>query len=138
MDFAPYVHFSGNCEEALAFYVKVLNGKISFKHTYGESPMAGMVPADFGNKIMHATLEFGGHRLYACDAPPDRQGTIQGITLSIGTSEPAESEKIFHALSEGGNVTMPFQKTFWSAGFGMFNDKFGVAWMVNTEQQPQA
>ena len=134
MEFAPYVHFSGNCAEALAFYVKVLNGKIAFTHTYGDSPMASMVPADYAGKIMHATFDFEGGRLYACDAPPDRQGKIQGITLSIGAKDAAEAEKIFNALSQGGNVAMPFQQTFWSAGFGMFNDRFGVAWMVNTEQ----
>uniref|UniRef100_A0A7V4XR34 VOC family protein n=1 Tax=Acidobacterium capsulatum TaxID=33075 RepID=A0A7V4XR34_9BACT len=134
MEFAPYVHFSGNCAEALAFYVKVLHRKISFAHTYGDSPMASMVPADYAGKIMHATFDFEGGRLYACDAPPDRHGKIQGITLSIGAKDAAEAKKIFHALSQGGNVTMPFQQTFWSAGFGMFDDKFGVAWMVNTEQ----
>jgi PhnB protein len=134
MEFAPYLHFSGNCAEALAFYSKVLNGKTSFVQTYGESPMAGMVPADYAGKIMHATFDFDGHRLHACDAPPDRHGKIQGITLSIGTNDPAASEQLFHALSEGGSITLPFQKTFWSAGFGMFGDKFGVAWMVNTEQ----
>ena len=137
MDLAPYLHFSGNCEEAFQFYAQALNGKITFIHTYGESPMSGMVPPEYSKKIMHATLEFGGNRLYACDAPPDRQGKMQGITLSMETSDPAESEKIFQTLVEGGTETMPFQKTFWSPGFGMLKDKYGVPWMVNTTQ-PQA
>lgn len=134
MELAPYLHFSGNCEEAIAFYAKILNGKIIYRGTYGESPMAKMVPAEYGGKIMHATIELDGRHLYCCDAPPDRQGKMQGITISIETKNVTESEKIFNALSEGGNIEMPFQKTFWSAGFGMFQDKFGVPWMINTHE----
>jgi PhnB protein len=37
-------------------------------------------------------------------------------------------------LAEDGKINMPFQKTFWSSGFGMAVDRFGIPWMVNTEQ----
>ena len=57
----------------------------------------------------------------------------QGIYVSISVA-PADAERIFNALAEGGNVSMPFQKTFWSPGFGMVVDRFGTPWMVNSEQ----
>ena len=58
-----------------------------------------------------------------------------GINVSIHVKETAKAERIFKALSEGGEVQMAFQKTFWSQGFGMCIDRFGIPWMINTEEQ---
>lgn len=135
MELAPYLNFSGKCEEAFHFYAKILDGRITFISYFGDSPMADRVGPEFAKKVMHATLEFNGGHLYGCDAPPERQAKMQGFSLSLETSSPAESEKFFQTLAEGGTVTMPFQKTFWSPGFGMVKDKYGVPWMVNTYQQ---
>jgi PhnB protein len=55
--------------------------------------------------------------------------------VSIHVKDLAEGERIFKALAENGTVTMPFEKTFWSPGFGMCVDQFGIPWMVNTEGQ---
>lgn len=131
MTLTPYLHFSGNCEEAFQFYKKALSGKITYIGYYGDSPMADHFGPDFAKKVMHITLEFGGQLLHGCDAPSDMQGKMQGITLCVEDSDLVASEKLFQSIAEGGNITMPFQKTFWSAGFGMLNDKFGVPWMVN-------
>jgi len=54
--------------------------------------------------------------------------------VSITLEAPADAERVFGALADLGNITMPFQKTFWSQGFGMVVDRFGVPWMVNTAQ----
>lgn len=137
MKLTPYLHFSGNCEEAFHFYEKVLNGKITYIGYYGNSPMADRVGSDFAKKVMHITLEFDGQLLHGCDAPPDMQGQLQGITLCLEGADLAQAEKRFQSISEGGHVTMPLQKTFWSTGFGMFEDKFGVPWMINCAQ-PQS
>jgi len=134
MELAPYLNFSGNCEEAFHFYAKVLNGKITYIQHFGDSPMADRVGPDFAKKVMHATLEFEGRHLYGCDAPPDMQSPMKGFALSLETASPEESEKLFQAIADGGTITMPFQKTFWSSGFGMLKDKYGVPWMVNTYQ----
>lgn len=134
MELAPYLNFSGNCEEAFQFYAKALNGKITYIGYFEDSPMADRVGPDFAKKVMHAALEFEGRHLYGCDAPPEQQAKMQGFAISLETSSPAESEKLFQTLAEGGAVTMPFQKTFWSSGFGMLKDKYGVPWMVNTYQ----
>lgn len=132
MKLAPYLNFTGSCEEAFHFYAKILNGKIVYIQYFADSPMADQVDPGFAKKVMHATLEFNGHHLYGCDAPPGHQAKMQGFTLSLETTTPAESEQVFQALADGGTVTMPFQKTFWSPGFGMLKDKYGTPWMVNT------
>jgi PhnB protein len=132
-----YLSFNGNAAEALAFYAKSLGGKILFSMTFGESPMGAETPADHKNKIMHATLEARGKQIMASDLPPGMAfDGYKGFSLSVQAKDVKEGEQLFKALSEGGKVTMPYAATFWSPGFGMLEDKFGVPWMVNVDQQP--
>jgi PhnB protein len=130
-----YLTFNGNAAEALAFYAKALDGKITFSMTFGESPMGGDTPATEKNKIMHATLEARGHKLMASDSPPEWpfEGH-KGFSLSVQANTVDEGKKLFDALVQGGKVTMPYGPQFWAVGFGMLTDKFGVPWMVNCEK----
>src|SRR6266566_3919681 len=123
MQLNPYVNFNGQCEAAFKFYEKVLGGKITFSMTWGEMPGADQFPAESHKLIMHSTLSLGDKLLMGADAPPGRYQEPKGMNLSLH----------FKALAEGGSVTMPFEKTFWSPGFGMCVDKFGIPWMINTE-----
>ena len=133
-----YLSFNGNAADALAFYAKSLGGKILFSMTFGESPMGAETPADYKNKIMHATLEARGKQIMASDLPPGMAfDGYKGFSLSVQAKDVKEGEQLFKALSEGGKVTMPYAATFWSPGFGMLEDKFGVPWMVNVDQ-PQS
>ena len=134
MQLNPYLHFSDKCEAAFKFYEKCLGGKIEALLPYAGSPGEGQVPANWKDRIMHACLVADGAVLMGCDAPPDRQQKPQGISVTLNVKEPERAEKIFAALSEKANVTMPIQKTFWSARFGMLVDQFGIPWMVNCEQ----
>ena len=134
MQINPYVNFNGQCREAFEFYAQVLRGNITFSMTWGEMPGADQFPKETHNLIMHATLTVGDHVLMGADAPPGRYQQPKGTNVSIQVKDRAEGERIFKALAEGGNVTMPFEKTFWSSGFGMCVDRFGIPWMVNTEQ----
>ena len=138
MNINPHLNFNGQCREAFEFYEKVLGGKITFSMTWGEMPggAAGQFPPETHKLIMHMTLEVDGHTIMGADAPPGRYTQPKGITVSISVKDKSEAERIFKALSEGGNVTMPFAQTFWSAGFGMCVDRYGIPWMVNTEQEP--
>lgn len=132
-----YLSFNGNAAEALAFYAKSLGGKILFSMTFGESPMGAETPADHKNKIMHATLEARGKQIMASDMPPGMAfDGYKGFSLSVQAKDVKEGEQLFKTLSEGGKVTMPYAATFWSPGFGMLEDKFGVPWMVNVDQPP--
>jgi PhnB protein len=134
MKINPYLNFKGQCEEAFKFYERVLGGKITFMMTWGESPMADQCPAESRNKIMHATLEVGDQTLMGADGPPEQYQNPQGISVALHFKDAPEGERVFQALSENGNVLMPYQKTFWAPGFGMCIDRFGIPWMVNCEQ----
>jgi len=85
--------------------------------------------------VMHARLIVGDEVLMGSDAPPDRYEPMKGITVTLGVDEPADAERIFSALAEGGTVQMPIQQTFWAARFGMLTDRFGTPWMINCEQR---
>ena len=133
MQINTYLGFDGQCEKAFKFYEQVLGGKITFMMTWGEMPGADQFPAETHKRIMHATLSVGDQLLMGADAPPDRYKPPTGLNVSIHVKDKAEGEQIFNALAENGNVTMPFQQTFWSPGFGMCTDQFGIPWMVNTD-----
>ena len=131
-----HLNFDGQCEAAFKFYERVLGGEITFSMTWGEIPgAADQFPAEMHKLIIHATLNIGEAQLMGADSPPGRYQPPQGMNVAIHVKDIAEGERIFNALAENGNVTMPFAKTFWSPGFGMCVDQFGIPWMVNTEGQ---
>ena len=134
----PYLTFDGTTKDALAFYEKVLGGKLEFSQTFGDSPMRGDIPPEYHDRIMHATLRLPDGPLMASDAGPwaPFDGAMRSCSLSLQFKDVGEARKTFDALGEGGVVKMPFAKTFWAAGFGMLTDRFGVAWMVNCENGP--
>ena len=134
MELNPYLTFNGQCEAAFKFYEKCLGGKIEMMMTHGQSPMADQTPADWRDKIMHAQLVVGDAVLMGSDAPLDRFEEPKGFSVSLTTNDPAEAERLFHALEEGGKVRMPIQQTFWSPRFGMLVDRFGIPWMINCAQ----
>jgi PhnB protein len=134
MQMNPYLNFNGQCEAAFKFYEKSLGGKIEAIMTFGNSPMAQQVSPEWGSKVVHARMNIGGMILLGSDAPPERYQKPQGFSVSISIKDPAETERMFHALAENGTVQMPVQKTFWSARFGMLVDQFGIPWMLNCEQ----
>jgi PhnB protein len=133
MQINPYITFNGRCQAAFKFYEQVLGGKIMSQMTWGEMPGADQFPKEMHDLIMHTSLSVGDQTLMGADAPPDRYQSPKGMTVSIHAKDKAEAERIFNALAEGGTVTMPFSQTFWSPGFGMCADQFGIPWMVNTE-----
>ena len=133
MHISPYLNFNGRCSEAFAFYAKTLGGTITFTQTFGESPMKDTVPSEWRDKVMHTTLTIENQQLMGSDAPPPHYAAPQGMTVSLQLASPQEGERIFNALAEGGQVRMPFGQTFWSAGFGMVVDRFGIPWMVNCD-----
>ena len=135
MQINPYLNFDGQCEAAFKFYEQVLDGKVTFQMTWGEMPgAADQFPVEAQKLIMHSTLNVGDRVLMGADSPPGRYQQPKGINVSIHLKDITEGERIFNALVEGGNVTMPFQQTFWSPGFGMCVDQFGIPWMINCEK----
>ena len=132
MKVQPYITFGGRCEEALAFYKKAIGAEVTFLMRWKESPDAAMKPSPgFEEKIMHAAFRIGETQLMADDGMGEKTAEFKGMTLCIEVADDAQAKRVFTALGEGGKVTMPLAKTFWTSSFGMLTDKFGVPWMVN-------
>ena len=133
MQIITELSFDGRCEEAFRFYERTLGGKIVSLFLYANSPMAGDVPPDWQGKVMHATLEIGGSVFTGNDPHPAGYQRPKGIQMMINLEDPAEADRIFQALSDGGTVTVPMQKTFWALRFGAIIDRFGIPWSINCE-----
>ena len=130
MQINPYLFYDSNCEAAFKFYEKALGAKIEMLLRNEDGP-EGMSPPERNKKIMHGRISIEGQVLMASDAPPDHFHKPQGFSVSLTVKDPADAERKFKALSEGGSMNMPFGKTFFSKGFGMCIDQFGIPWMVN-------
>ncbi len=133
MQINTYLMFPGTCEEAFKLYAKVLGGKIEAMMPHAGTPAEAHTPPEWKNKIMHARLSVGDQVLMGSDSPPQYQSKPQSFSVSLGVNDPAEAERIYNALSEGGKITMPLGQTFWARKFGMFQDRFGIPWMINCE-----
>ena len=131
MQVNPYLFYNGNCAEALKYYQKVLGARIEAILPYENGPAEMPTPPEWKKKVMHARITIDGEVLMASDAPPEHFQKAQGFSISLTVTDPADGERKFNALADGGTVTMPFSKTFWAKGFGMCVDKFGIPWMVN-------
>jgi PhnB protein len=125
------ISFNGQCEEAFRFYENCLGGKIDIMMTWGDSPMAKEVPADWAGKIIHASIKIGAQELTGGDSPGARYEKPQGFSVLLNLTDIAESERIYKALSAGGQTKMQLQETFWAARFAMVTDRFGTPWMIN-------
>ena len=129
-----YLFFNGRCEEAVEFYRKTIGADVQMMMRFKEAPdqpPAGMLPPGFENKIMHCSFRVGQTMVMASDGCAAGNPKFEGFSLSIAVPTEADADRVFAALSEGGKVTMPLNKTFWSPRFGMLEDKFGIGWMVN-------
>lgn len=132
MAFHPYLIFGGTCREAMTRYQEIFGGELVLV-PMSEMPPGAEVPADQADMIMHGALTFPDNLLMASDAPLGEVGPVQGMNVSYSVADAAEAERVFEALADGGEVTMPIGETFWSPRFGMCTDRFGTPWMVNAE-----
>jgi PhnB protein len=132
-----YINFDGNCDQAFVFYKSVFGGEFQARMSFGEAP--GMdVPAAQKDKLMHVALPIGKNTvLMGSDWSPQFGPMERGnsFALSVNADSQAEADKVFKALSDGGQVTMPIGIAFWGAYFGMCTDKFGIKWLVNFEMK---
>jgi PhnB protein len=131
----PYLNFSGNAAEAIAFYEGALDVVADNVMRFGDVPGQDFSPESKG-RIMHARLHLGGGLVMISDTPvniPTKVGTNVHVTLDF--DDVNEMKTRFAALGKGGQVTMPLQDTFWGATFGMLTDAYGVQWMFNCEKK---
>ena len=134
MQVQPYLMFNGRTEEAINFYKSKLGAEVSAMMRFKESPDQSMMPPGSGEKIMHSCFKIGDTQVMASDGECGGKTNFEGFSLALNAANAAEAERLFKGLSDGGKVTMPLTKTFFSPSFGMVADKFGVGWMVIVPQ----
>jgi PhnB protein len=138
MSFNPYLFFNGNCAEAFDRYKEIFGGELQVMTNAdvpaGQEPMPGAKP----EHVMHASLKSGDALLMGSDDPTSDGGPKVGAAVAYTAPDEGDAKRVFDSLAEGGETTMPFTATFWSKGFGMCTDRFGVPWMVDTAGLPDS
>jgi len=123
--------FNGNCNAAFDLYQECLGGRVTFRLTWGDSPMADQAPADWHDKILHATMIVGDTAFSGGDVLARSYERPQGFQIQLNLEDVAAAERIFTKLADGGCVTVPLQQTFWAQRFGAVVDRFGIPWGIN-------
>jgi PhnB protein len=133
----PYLTFNGNCREAMTFYKECLGGKLTIQ-SVKDTPMAGQMPPEAQNNIMHSSLIKGTLTLMASDMMGGPKGVVHGnsITLMLNCDSEQEIKSAFARLSAGGKVRSELKTEFWGSTFGDLEDKFGLRWMLNFDKPP--
>ena len=134
MKMHTYLNYGGNCAEAFRFYEQHLGGKITMMLTHGEQPGLNSVPPELKNTILHARIDLGDTMLMGADMPPGRHQPMRSAYLSLNVDSSDEAERIHKVLSDGGEIFMPMQETFFAHRFSMLRDKFGTSWMILHER----
>lgn len=132
-----YLTFNGDCEEAFNFYRSVFGGEFPMLSRFSELPpdAGSPIAEEDADKVMHVSLPISKETmLMGSDTGGEwaanyKQGNNFSISITAVSKE--EADRFFEQLSEGGQVTMPMDSTFWGDYFGMFTDKFGINWMVS-------
>ena len=137
MKLYTYLNYGGNCRQAFEFYQQHLGGKISMMLTHGQQPNAENVPANTRDTILHARITIGETELLGADVPPDRFQPMRSAYLSLLVTSIEEAERIYALLSNGGEVFMRMQETFFAFRFAMLRDSFGTSWMILFERPRQ-
>jgi PhnB protein len=128
-----YVNYPGNCEQAFRFYEQHLGGSITMLMKHDQAPDTGnQLPADWKKAVLHARLEIGDTILMGADIPNAEPMRSAYLTLRFGS--PEEAEKIYALLSDGGQIFMKMEETFFASRFAMLRDRFGTSWMLLHEK----
>ncbi len=135
MQVQPYLFFNGRCDEALDFYKKTIGAKVGMLMRFKEAPDQSMISPGSADKVMHAQFQVGDTTILASDGRNTGTTHFEGFALTIAAKTEAVADTMFGALGDGGKVTMPLAKTFFSPRFGMLADKFGVNWMILVQAQ---
>ncbi|WP_342076384.1 VOC family protein [Yoonia sp. SS1-5] len=133
MQINPYLTMNGTALAALTFYADALGGKIEGVMRFSEIPDGTEIPPGQEDRLAHGRLEFAGGSLMISDDFEDKPITYSGFNIQTDWPTVAQAQQAFEKMAAGGTVIMPFEPTFWAAGFGMLRDKFGVSWMFNCE-----
>jgi PhnB protein len=139
MKIYTYLNYGGNCEQAFRFYEQHLGGKIVMMLTWKQQPDSpqgapAQTPPGWEDKILHARIDIGETTLLGADVPPERFQPMRSAYLSLFAGSIEEAERIYALLSEGAEIFIPMQETFFAFRFAMLRDKFGTSWMILHER----
>lgn len=125
-----YLHFNGNCREAMQFYQTCLGTEIQITPVMDAQ---GQPSTDPGARIMHSQLLRNGQPIL--QASDDQSGSSPKVgnnfQVAIDCDSAEEIDRLFAALGQGGTVRLPLGTMPWGARFGMLTDKFGIQWLLN-------
>lgn len=133
MKLYTYLNYGGNCRQAFEFYAEHLGGRITMLTTHGEQPEA-KGPPEWKDAVLHARIEIGGTTVLGADIPPDRFQPMRSAYLTLLLDSAEEAERIYALLSDGGQIFMPMEETFFARRFAMLRDRFGTSWMLLFER----
>ena len=129
-----YLNYPGTCEQAFQFYHQHLGGTITSLARHGEQPGNPNIPSDWKQKILHARIEIGGTVLMGADIPNAKPMRSAYLALSVESDE--EADRVYALLTDGGQIFMKMEETFFASRFAMFRDRFGTSWMLLHERKP--
>jgi PhnB protein len=139
MKLHTFLNYGGNCEQAFRFYEQHLGGKITMMMTRGQQPNPNSVSPDSKDLILHARIVIGETELMGADVAPERFEPMRSVYLSLTVTSIDEAERIYALLSDGGQIFMPMQESFFALRFAMLRDRFGTSWMILHERpNPQS
>lgn len=122
-----YLNFRGTCEEAFRFYERELGGTVKFIQRHGDQPNPN-IPADWKDKVLHAQMQIAGVTIMGADVPTAEP--MRSAYLSVTVDAPEEADRLYGKLSDGGEIFMKMETTFFANRFAMLRDRFGVSWML--------
>ncbi len=132
MKMNTYVNFPGTCAEAFRYYEKHLGAKVGMMMTHAQSPEQSPLGPEWKDAVLHARIFIGDTELMAADIP--HAAPMRSAYLTLGMDSDSEAERVFSALSDGGQILMPMQETFFASRFGQVRDRFGINWMILHER----
>ena len=137
MKLFTYLNYGGNCRQAFEFYAEHLGGKITMLMTHGDGPDAGRLPPEMKDTVLHARMELGETSLLGADVPPDRFQPMRSAYLTLMLDSVEDAERIYALLTDGGQIFMKMEETFFAKRFAMLRDRFGTSWMLLHERSQE-
>ena len=131
-----YLFFNGQCAEAIAAYADIFDGEIMEQMPASDLPPEFPLPDDRKDWVMHSRVKIGDGFLMASDNIMGESASMEGCSVMMSFPETAKAKDVFDKLADGGDVQMAWAPTFWSAGFGTLTDRFGIKWMIGSDEMP--
>lgn len=137
MTINTWINFNSNAEQAFNFYKSVFGGEFTKIIRFKDLASAEFKVAEKDeNKIMYISLPISNSSALIANDVPDFMGPVNEnenrSKISISAESKEEAERLFNSLSVGGQIEMPMDNSPWGTYFGMFRDKYGIEWVVES------